>query len=69
MITNKPRSHMISPMFGNNPKVPGVLRNVNRARAITCLIGLTIYYIIFQKQFSSIALVFTRQNTFETKIN
>ena len=39
-------------------KVPGAPRNVNSARAITCLVSVIIYCTIFQKRFSSTSPVF-----------
>ena len=55
--------------FAKIPKVLGVARNVNPARTITWLVGITIYCTIFQEEVTSTSPVFTQQNTFETKTN
>ena len=50
-------------------KVPSALRNVNPTRAITCLVGVTIYSTIFKQQSIYTSPLFPRQNRFEKKIN
>ena len=49
-------------------KVPWAPHNINLARAITWLVGGTIYCTILKQQFTSTSPVFTRQNTFEKKL-
>ena len=46
-------------------KVLGASHNVNPARSITWLQGVTIYCTIFQKQPTSTSPLFTQQNNFE----
>ena len=46
-------------------EVPGAPRNVNPARAMTWLVGVTNYCTMFQQQFTYTLPVFTRQYTFK----
>ena len=48
-------------------KVPGSRHDVNPARAIAWLVGVTNHCTMFQQQFTYILPVFTRQYTFEKK--